>query len=539
MALLTPLPPPSRTIDLLIIGGGIVGAGIARDASLRGASVVLVEQGDFAGGTSSQTSKLIHGGLRYLEHAHFRLVFESLRERAVLLRAAPHLVRPLPFLIPNYQGDARGRALIHAGLSLYDALGCFGPLSRHRCHDRAAVLRLEPALAPEGLRGGATYLDAQMQDARLCLENVLEAQAHGAICRNYCRLVEFTRADGRLTGAVVEDRWSQQRYTVSARAIVNATGPWADRVRQLSDPAAMPRLRPSKGIHLVTRRLTQERALLISARRDGRVFFILPWERHTLIGTTDTDTDELPEAARATAEEVAYLLTEVNRVLPQARVGPADVLATFAGLRPLVAGPGQLASVSREHVIDIDAHGLISVLGGKFTTYRRMAEETVNLIVRRRRLRPTSGCITARQPFFGQDAAASPRVLRQRQEEWRAVRGLSPASLAHLIGTYGLRAERLVALIAADETLGAPLCAHHPHVRAELIHAVEREHARTISDFCCRRTHLAYSACHALEALPAMTELLTQRLGWPAAQAAESAAAYQDDVRSMLACVAP
>ena len=339
-----------QSFDLLIVGGGIVGAGIARDASMRGLKVALIEQGDFASGASSKTSKLIHGGLRYLEHGHLRLVFESLRERQILRTIAPSFVHPISFLLPIYAQDPRSRLKIGAGLWLYDLLARGGAIRGHRMVSARRVTRLEPALQLKGLRGAGLYTDCLMDDARVCLANILQAISFGAACCNYTRLLAFLKTEQRVCGGVAEDLRTGRSIEIQAKAVVNATGPWADQVRRMSDRYTPKRLAPTKGIHLILPQLNRE-ALFVQARRDGRMLFLLPWDGYTLVGTTESAVNVPLDSLRATEEEVGSLLEEVNRVLPGSHIEEQDVIATFAGARPLVASSGRAASISREHRI--------------------------------------------------------------------------------------------------------------------------------------------------------------------------------------------
>ena len=298
----------TQPFDLLIVGGGIVGAGIARDASIRGLRVALIEQGDFASGASSKTSKLIHGGLRYLEQGRIGLVFESLRERHVLRTIIPAYVHPLSLLLPVYDGDARSAWTVNAGLWLYDLLAWGRNIRPHRMRSARRALALEPGLRVDGLRAAGQYADCQMDDARVCLANVLQAVGFGAVCANYVRLQRVLEADGRLCGGVGEDLLSGRAIEIRARVVVNAAGPWADRVRELSDDRASPRLAPTKGIHLIVPRLVNE-ALFVQARADRRMLFLLPWgAQGSLVGTTETEVTGPLDALAAQADEVGYLL---------------------------------------------------------------------------------------------------------------------------------------------------------------------------------------------------------------------------------------
>jgi glycerol-3-phosphate dehydrogenase len=369
-----------QTFDLLIIGGGIVGAGIARDAAMRGLSVVMAEQGDFASGASSKTSKLIHGGLRYLEQGRLRLVAQSLREREILRAIAPDAVKPLSLLLPVYRHGTRPAWKIRAGLLFYDLLSGSKSVQRSGFLSAPKALAAEAALRAEGLSGAGSYGDCQMDDARLCLLNILQAQSFGAACLNYVRVRALLKAQARVCGAAIEDVWTKQAFEVRARVVINACGPWADQVRRLSDPAAQTRLSPTKGIHLIVPRLSL-RGLFIESRRDRRMLFILPWGENSLIGTTESAVDGPLESLHAQADEVGYLLEEVKQALPQAAVTEKDIIATFAGARPLLAYSGSVGHASREHAIEVDRFGMISVLGGKYTTYRRMAADAVDCAV--------------------------------------------------------------------------------------------------------------------------------------------------------------
>lgn len=490
--------------DVLIIGGGIVGAGVARDATMRGLRVALIEQGDFASGTSSKTSKLIHGGLRYLEHGAFRLVAESLRERRILRTIAPELVRFLPLLLPLYAGDARTPWTVRLGLALYDLLAWRGRLPRSRLLTAPGALTLEPSLASEGLRAAGLYADCQMDDARLCLATILQAVGFGAVCCNYVRLRAFLSADGQIRGGVGEDVLTGETVEIRAQAVVNATGPWGDQLRALSDRSAASRLTPTKGIHLILPRLARH-ALCVQARSNRRVFFVLPWGDYSLVGTTETAVDGALDTLRADADEVGDLLEELARVLPGCRVRADDVIATFAGARPLLAFSGSAAAASREHRIEFDRRGLCSVLGGKYTTSRAMAQQTVDALVARHRWR-VDRCLTDQVTLV---EAAEPIVV----EHWRDItRSLDPDLLVRLLTRYGAAAAPLLRLIAGAPSLLQPVCPHHDLIQAELAHAFAQELACTVTDALARRTRIAWSLCQGLDALSTVSDL-AQRYG--------------------------
>ena len=493
-----------QRFDVLIIGGGIVGAGIARDAAMRGLKVALIEQGDFASGTSSKTSKLIHGGLRYLEHGHLRLVFESLQERHVLRTIAPSFVHPLSLLLPVYAGDLRPAWKVNVGLWLYDLLATGRNIRTHRMLGARRALALEPGLQVDGLRAAGLYADCQMDDARVCLANILQAVSWGAVCCNYVRLRELIKADHRVCGGVAEDVLTGRSLEIQAHVVVNATGPWSDRVRRLSESDAPKRLAPSKGIHLIVPRLAQE-ALFVQGRADGRMLFLLPWGEYSLVGTTETAVGDSLDALAASSDEVGYLLDEVNRVLPGSRLDESDIIATFAGARPLLASAGTSTQASREHRIEIDRWGLVSVMGGKFTTYRLIAQQTVDLLVTRHRWR-VDRCLTDQVTLLEMIHPVS-------VEYWHGLtRQIDPDLLARLLTRYGAGTFPILQLLSRDPALSQPICPHHEVIQAELVHAFQGEFAATLTDVLARRTRIAWSSCQGLDALSTVADLF-QRYG--------------------------
>ena len=390
----------SREFDLLIIGGGIIGAGIALDASQRGLSCALIEQGEFASGTSSKTTKLIHGGLRYLEQMDFGLVRESLKEREILYRIASRWVRPLPFLIPVRGRSPRPWPLVKIGVSLYDRLAGTPPAQRHRFLQADQLGETEPLLEKGGIERAAVYTDGQMDDAGLVLAVLAAADKAGATLANHVRVTGWTIEQGKVRGVKAEETPAGKQFLIRARQVVNATGPWADRLRRLANPAAPPIVRPSKGIHLVYPSLGLRHALVLSSPKDGRIFFCIPWKGQTLIGTTDTDYDGDPGRAEATPEEISYLIDGVNGCLPSLQIRREKVIATFAGVRPLLAREGKDPwAISRRHLIHEDPNGLITVVGGKFTMFRKIAEELVDRLAGRFPNKELAPCRTARTPI--------------------------------------------------------------------------------------------------------------------------------------------
>ena len=478
-----------EVFDLLVIGGGITGAGVARDAALRGLRVALVERHDYASGTSSRSSRLVHGGVRYLEHGEVGLVFESSRERRTLQRIAPHLVRPLAFTWPVYRGARVARWKLGAGLMLYDVLSLF----RNRRHERLdahAVHASEPALRTESLVGGARYWDAATDDVRLTLATVLSAQRAGAVTLNHVAVTGLVRRDGRVAGATVADALDGGTTTVHARVVVNATGPWSDEIERMADARAGAGVRGSKGVHVsVPRaRVGNAAAVTLTAPQDGRVMFVLPAGPYAIIGTTDSYDATRPEDVHATRADVEYLLAAANHYFPEARLTERDVVSAWAGIRPLAAHGATTSpsSASREHSIVESAPGLVRVTGGKLTTYRSMAEEIVDRVERLLGGSPTPSR-TATIPLMGGE-------LRDAQEEVaHAVAMTGDEAIARrLVLAYGTAWHGIWSLTQADPTLATPVEAGLPYFHAELLHAVTHEQAMTLGDLLIRRMPVAF-----------------------------------------------
>lgn len=498
-----------RTVDLLVIGGGIIGAGIARDAALRGLSVALVEQDDFASGTTSRPTRLIHGGLRYLELFDFALVRSDMREREILLRIAPHLVFPLPFLLPLYRPSLWYQFKLRIGMQLYDVLSLDKSLPKRKWLDRNETLAAEPALDPDGLQGAWRFYDAQVPLVeRLVIENVVDAANHGALVLNHAQATDYLRDGDRVVGARVRDRIAGTDLEVRARLTVNATGPWLDRTIAPLRKTAKPLLRLTKGIHLVTPRATKQ-AHVLFAKSDGRLFFVLPWLDTTIVGTTDTDYQGDPAEAAATEEDVRYLQAAARRAFPNA---PFDeIYFTYAGVRALVREEGVAeGQVSRKHALfDHERRdgvaGVLSVVGGKITAYRAIAEELTDLATRK--LGRGSGA-----PGPQQDSLTATTLLP---------------------GADGSRAREIAALAAGDPSLAAPLCPHHHGSAAEVTHAVRREWAMTIGDVLLRRTAIGLAQCQGLDCLDAVAVSMGRLLGWDDERRKSEVAAYCREIEPM------
>src|SRR5579871_5099837 len=456
------------SFDLLILGGGITGAGIALDAVLRGFRVGLIDKGDFASGTSSASSKLIHGGLRYLEHGGFHLVYEALHERGLLLENGPHLVHPLSFVIPFYHDARVPPWKYRLGLTLYDLLAGRSNLRRSRPLTRSSLRRSFPHLRSTGLRGGARYVDAQMDDARLCLEVVRTAALHGACVANYVEALDFEQRSGAIAGIRAVDRVGGLEFSIRARQIVNATGPWLDHVCRLAGDDSGPLLDPTKGVHLIAPDQGLTQAFLLLHPADGRVFFVIPWLGKTLIGTTDTHWKQSPDTLMVADADIDYTLAGYNRyfVPPLER---SDILGSFAGLRPLIrARSGEPSSLSREFQLFSSPSGLLSVAGGKYTTYRHMAEVVTNAVARRlgRRRR----CRTRHFRLHGAPDETWETFEPAAISALCAHDGLTESSARHLIRRYGRCALDVASYLEQDPALAELVVVGEHDLRAELLY---------------------------------------------------------------------
>jgi glycerol-3-phosphate dehydrogenase len=522
------------TVDAIVIGGGMAGAGVARDLALRGASVALFEKGDFASGTSSKSSKLIHGGLRYLELMDFRLVRESLREKKTLERLAPHLVRPLPFLVPVYRGGTRGLVTVRIGMWLYDLLTPGKSRDRSRVMRPVEALSLEPAIASEDLRGAGYYVDDLLLfPERLCLENVLSAVRHGARAYNYCAVEEVTRGPRGADGVRVRDLLTGGTGAVKAPVIVNCAGPWVDRLREMAGVAEKrPRiLRTTKGIHCLLPRLT-ERAVYLPTE-DDRMIFVIPWRDFSLVGTTDTDFDGDPDRLWATRDEVTYLLAAVTKALPDPRVTLDNVAYTYAGVRPLsFAGEASASRVSRQHkVIPEGPDGrFLSVTGTKLTCFRSLAEDVGDRVMRAHgRAAPSR---TGQLGLDGLDEEVAKVEARVRMDVSGevAATGLGAPVLEMLIETYGRGYTRVLELARKLPDGMERLCPENPEIVAQLHHAATDEMAVSLQDLLLRRTGIGQSPCRGLDCAPAIGARMAEVLGWSGRRLDAELDAYHEHV---------
>jgi glycerol-3-phosphate dehydrogenase len=526
----------SERFDVLVIGGGITGAGAALDAASRGLRVALVEVRDLASGTSSRSSKLIHGGLRYLEQFDFKLVYEALRERDLLVsKLAPHLVKPVSFLYPLYKKVVE-RPYVGAGLVLYDSMeGTRRPVPRHRHLSARGARKRAPALSPSRLAGGMLYYDAQVDDARYTLTVARTAAAHGAVIATRASAVGLLRAldGGRVTGARVRDEESGRSLEVTAEAVVVCAGVWSDMVHEMAGVRAGYRVRMSKGVHIVVPRAAVDADTGMILRTEKSVLFFIPWGANWIVGTTDTEFSGDRAEPVATEEDVEYILAAANRVLARP-LTRADVIAVYAGLRPLMDptvgnGSKPTTKLSREHVVDVPVPGLASIAGGKFTTYRLMARDVIDAAVAGLG-REVPGSVTDRVPLLGADglAAVQPAAGRLAEDY-----GVPRETVEHLLGRYGTLAQEMLGLIKVDPGLSRPLAEGHPYLRAEVTYAVTHEDALHVEDVLVRRTRLFIESADSGAAVAAdVAAIMGRLLGWSRRRRAAETRRYLDLVRA-------
>lgn len=495
--------------DIAVVGGGATGMGVAVDAAARGLSVALVEAHDFGKGTSSRSTKLVHGGVRYLEQGNISLVMSALKERGLMRQNAPHLVHDLAFVVPNYSWWEA--PFYGIGLKLYDLLAGKYGFGASKLLSKEETLERLPALEPNELRGGVVYYDGQFDDARLLIHLAMTAADHGAALLNYCPATGLMRdADGYVNGVTARDAETGEELTIPARIVVNATGVFTDSIRQMADPEAEPLMVTSQGIHLVFDRsfLKGETALMVPKTSDGRVLFVIPWHGHAVAGTTDTPVDAPSLEPRPLEEEIEFVLETASRFFarPPSR---KDVLAVFVGLRPLVKGEGKTSALSRDHLIHVDDSGLLTITGGKWTTYRHMAEDTVDHAI-------TLGKLA--------DAECPTKTLR--------IHGyMEDASALGSLEVYGADAAAIREL-ASDPVLAERLHPALPYIAAEVVWAARAEMARTVEDVLARHTRALFLNAEAAMAMAEpVARLLAGELGrdeaWVAAQVAEFRALAQ------------
>lgn len=518
-----------RRFDAIVIGAGINGAGIARDAAMRGLSVLLLDKGDVSAGTTSWSTRLIHGGLRYLEYYEVPLVRESLRERERLLHTAPHLVKPISMLIPIYEGDKRGPRLVRLGMLAYDALSFDKSLDHHHMLSADEALEREPGLNPVGLRGAAVYYDAQVEYAeRLALENALSARAAGAALLTYAKVERLVVESNVARGVKLTDVLGGGEHTAHGELVINVTGPWVDVVLRGAGRSAERMIGGTKGSHIVVDPFpgAPSEALYVEAR-DGRPYFIVPWNDLYLIGTTDERYEGDLDRVVAGDEEIGYLVGETNRVIPGAGLTGDSVLFSYAGVRPLPhVGDGVAGGITRRHIVhdhapDLAAQ-LISIVGGKITTYRNLAEQTVDMAFEKL-ARRSPRCRTHAVPLPG----APLGDFEDFAESFRASSGLDEVTARRLLRVYGALATEVLEAAGDDDTLREPISHEPGTLGAEVVHALRHEGAETLTDVLVRRTMIGLGRSVGLGPDRAAAELAVRHCGWDEARAEREVNAYR------------
>lgn len=509
--MITRLKSRTKPWDMAIIGGGATGVGIAIDAASRGYDVLLIEQSDFGKGTSSRSTKLVHGGVRYLEQGNISLVMEALKERGLLRQNAPHLVDDLAFVVPNY--DWWEAPFYGIGLKVYNLLAGKYGFGDSQILSRDETLTRLPTIKTEGLRGGVIYFDGQFDDSRLLIHMAVTAAEQGATLLNYVQATGLTKAaDGFIDGLLARDQETGEEFQISARVVINATGPFVDKVRQLENPAVKPMIAPSQGIHLVFDRsfLPVDSAIMVPHTSDGRVMFAIPWHQHTLVGTTDTPISDSTLEPVAQEQEIEFILSTARQYLAKAPTRD-DILSVFVGIRPLVKAGGaeNTAALSRDHTIHIDQSGLLTITGGKWTTYRRMAEDCVDQAAMLARL-PEHDCVTKNLNIHG---------YHQHAEKFGHlwVHGSDAPEVASLSGTR--------------------LHPDLPYTEGEVIWATREEMARTVEDVLARRTRALFlNARAALDMAPAVASLMARELGMDEKWQNQQLESFKELARSYICC---
>jgi glycerol-3-phosphate dehydrogenase len=533
----------SYPFDVIVVGAGINGAGISRDAAMRGLRVLLLDKGDISSGTTQWATRLIHGGLRYLQHYELSLVRESLKDREELLRTAPHLVRPLGFLVPIYEYMERGKLMIQLGMIAYDALSLEKSLERHHIFNREQTLEREPGLNPEGLKGAAFYYDAQSEYAeRIAVENAISARDHGAIVLTYAEVKRLIVESGNVVGVEFEDALSGERHTAQAPVTVNVAGPWVDEVLRTRDRYGDSEERMiggTKGSHLIVDPFpgAPETALYVESRKDGRPYFIVPWNGRYLIGTTDTRYEDDLDYVVADDEEIDYLLAETNHVIPEANLTWDDILFTYSGIRPLPHEPeGEEGGITRRHIVHGHSEkepkigGLISIIGGKLTTYPTLSRETVDEVYKRLHHKAPKSR-TAKVPLPG----GATDDFEAFATEFKAESGLAEELAERLLKLYGVRAPDVLKLASGDASLKTPLStpasAEASMIGAEVLYAFRREMAEKLSDVLLRRTMVGMGPEVGLDVDEAAAQLAVRYLGWTEERAEREVREYRDYVQ--------
>ncbi len=485
--------------DVLIVGGGINGAAIAHIAALNGLKTALIEKGDFASGTSSKSTKLIHGGLRYLENFEFDLVKESLRERSIQLKSAPHLVKPLPFIIPVFKDDARSLWMMRLGVKLYDFLSGKHHIGKHQAVTKEQVISGIPDIKQDGLVGGMIYYDAQMDDARLCLENILSAKEKGAHVANYTEARTFIQEHGKTIGVVAQDILGKKIFDIRAKKVICAAGPWINQFKNRENSRSPHKIRTTKGVHLMYSEKFSEKALLLTTQKDRRIFFVIPWHEHSLVGTTDTDYEGDPDLAAVEEEDIAYLMENLKRFFPTKHLDRSNIITTFAGLRPLVYSEGKPSSVSRRDLIEESFSGIIYVMGGKYTTYRKIAEHVFKKAFKK-------------NPQKSEDSFSvyGSGAIEEEPHHVARDKDVDVAIVQHLMNFYGIRYKDVLALIEDHPLLKEPICSCTRHIKAQIVYALDKEMAQTADDIVERRLGLQWEHCPSKQCRTVVSDMVEE-----------------------------
>jgi glycerol-3-phosphate dehydrogenase len=506
-----------ESCDVLIIGGGIAGCGLARDLALRGVNSILIEKDDFGSGTTSKSTRIIHGGIRYLENLEFGLVREGLRERSILLDTAPGLVKPLRFILPLYRGGSPGRWRIKLGMVAYDFLSFRKMLPRHKFIGADETLDRIPDLNPEGLIGSYVYFDAQVSRVeRLCLENVLSGESQGCKALNHCEVTGLKIEGNQAKSASVRSHLTGREWTIRSRVFVNCTGPWADEFLKLASLENSDKLLGvTKGVHLVGSRLSDD-AIVLYSSKDGRLFFVIPWMNSSLIGTTDTPFIGSTDSVTTEVEDVTYLLDSLEHYFPSVDL---KCFASYAGLRPLVrANRIDPSKISRKYSI-VESGGvdnLLTLAGVKITEYRSASQKAGDLVCRKLSLKSTT---KTRKTVLTEkvDLLDLPALYEK---------FLSRELCEYLISIYGSKAKQIVAEAIRDSSLSERLCKHNPDIVAQVWYALKSEHAKTVNDFMLRRTSLSFTECKGIDALDKIASIMARHLGWTEKEVADQKASY-------------
>ncbi|MBN1138462.1 MAG: glycerol-3-phosphate dehydrogenase/oxidase [Anaerolineae bacterium] len=523
----------SSLLDVVVIGGGITGAGIARDTAMRGLSVGLLEKEDFASGTSSKSARLVHGGVRYLENRQFGLVLSACTERHALHRLAPRLVRPLAFTFPVYRTSKNSLLTIRVGMWLYDLMALFRTIQRHKMMGAEQASVQEPGLSRQGLVGAASYYDCLTDDARLTLTTIQSAHRCGALAANHVEAVGLVKDEGRVAGVQVVDQIDGERFAVRARVTVNAAGVWVDRIRLMDDPSTDRMIRVNRGSHLVLPRhkLQIHNAVAFGSADGQRAMYAVPWGETCIVGTTDVDHGWELDQVYATAEEVESMLASVNAAFPDARLTPGDIISTYAGLRPLIAGKEEAAyQASRDHHIVESEAGLVSIAGGKLTTYRRMAEDLVDVVSKKLEKVfnvKTEGCETRDCPLAETTFDLDREVTRLVGE----YPYLDHDVVTHLALAYGPASPQVLAFAQDDAGMRSRLVPNLPYILAEVPYVIKHEMALTLNDVLIRRMHVIHEASdQGVDCAPLVAATMAPHLGWDAAEIGQQVDDYFQQV---------